>query len=64
MEQAQRRNNKECKADTKGSHHLSFPPIKDARMEGGLDKIKKNEVEVFAPLPHMLFDLHRQRSCC
>lgn len=51
MKQAQRRNNKECKTDTEGFLHLSFPQIRDAGMGGGEDKIKKNEVEAFAPLP-------------
>lgn len=46
-----------------GFLHLTFSPIRDAGMGGGEDKIKKNEVEVFAPLPYMLFDLHRQRFC-
>lgn len=62
--QTQRRNNKECKTDMQGFLHLSFPLIRDAGMRRGEDKIQKNEVEVFGPLPHMLFDLHRQRSCC
>lgn len=50
--------------DMKDFLHLSFSPIRGVGMGGRQDTIKRKKVKVFAPLPHMVFDLHRQESCC
>lgn len=49
---------------TQSASFTSVSSNKDAGMGGGEAKIEKNEVEVFSPLLHLLFDLHRHRSCC